>query len=59
MPKLAFATGKTFNEERQKSVKARRSFNKGITAEYKKHHKILNNDFHHLFTTGIPFGGAR
>ncbi len=58
MPKLAFATEKMFNEERQKSVRARRNFNKGIASEFRKHGKIFSNDFHHLYSTGLPFGAG-
>lgn len=59
MPKLEFATEKMFKEQSKERTRARRSYNTGIKAEYRKHRKIFSNDFHHLYSTGLPFGAGR
>lgn len=58
MPKLQFATERTFRERNREASRARRGFNRGIAVEYRKHHKIFTNDFKHLYSTGMPFGSS-
>lgn len=59
MAQFAFATGKAFDEQRRNNAMAWRKHKKGIATDYRKHRKIFHNDFHHLYSVGMPFGATR
>lgn len=59
MARLAFATDKTFDEQRRANAEAWRKHSKGMAAEHRKLRKIFHNDFQHIYSTGFPFGAGK
>lgn len=55
--KFGFPSDKDFREGKKKRNQARLAHKRQTDAELKKRHKILNNDYRHLFQ-GKPWMGG-
>jgi len=55
--KFGYPSDKDFREGKKKRNKARLAQKRQTDAELRQRHRILNNDYRHLFQTGQPWGG--